>query len=237
MELDTEFLVHLRPHLLNALQGHERAQSSGSGRLSFGEFPDFVLTPDKSYSAKTVVPVLYNGEEVTTMSAILFQPYDGTGDTSTFSLGSLAVPKQWQHDTKPERVLPRAKTGILYEGCFPLFGLKPGLMPLEYIVRPFAISLDELIVDSPDSPTAIVKGWDLGISNENYQILLGSELSLGARVFLTTGTTRGGQRFGDPHVVYNGRNSIQVAGFVGIRDNDNPLINLVANWETPESYK
>ena len=68
-------LTLLREPLENALRGYERLVDSA---FRFSWFGDFVLTPDKPNTARTVVPVLCDEQKVGDLYVILFRPGDGT---------------------------------------------------------------------------------------------------------------------------------------------------------------
>lgn len=210
----------LREPLGQALSGYA-SQYVG---LRFQDFSDFVLTPEKSNSARTVVPVHYNGQFVGDMNVIVFRHGDGTGDTKTYALDDLMILERYRHDTKPGRVIPRSKSGVLCEGFFPLFS-----RTAEGNDILFAASLDELgLVDNRVSFL-----WRLGQIDSDYTRLLQGELSAKPLIYLTVGLSAQGNRIGDPHCVYFSRSIddvLQVVGFLGITDTQNPLLPMSQNW-------
>ncbi len=83
-------LASLRKPLQGALIGYE----SLCRDLKFEEFPDLVLTMEKPNSARTVIPVSYADANTLDMYVIVFLPGDGTGDTNTYQLEQLRLPKR-----------------------------------------------------------------------------------------------------------------------------------------------
>jgi len=191
--------------------------------LGFQEFPDLSLTPNKPNSARTIIPITYAGTKVGNMYAIVFLQGDGTGDNKTYGLDDIIIPAKFKYDEKPERVIPRAKTGIIAEGFFPLFSMNQ----YDYIT-PFAAHLDELTLNKDK---VVVPTFQLGQNEAEY--LRAIDFGL---IQLTTGMDKSGNRFGDPHAIYYGveaYDSVQVVGFLPITDSANPLMNLVNKWKRP----
>src|SRR3989344_5113766 len=209
-----------------ALREYERMLDG----VRFGNFPDFSLTPEKPNSARTVVPVEYEGRKVGDMNTIVFLPGDGTGDDKIYSLDKLVMPDRLRYSEKPQRVLPRKKEGVIFEGFFPLFSIDYMMDPLM-----FTTHLEELTVDNVENPTTIVKAWDLGVERSAWQIMnLG--LNIGPIIKLTTGYDLEGKRFGDPHAIHypiDDTGATQVVGFLAVYGEENPLIRLARDWEIP----
>lgn len=201
--------------------------------LGFEEFPDFYLTPEKPNSARTVVPVRYGSSKVGDMYAVVFLHGDGTGDESTPNkLSNVIIPPEIRHDTKPERVIPRAKTGVIAEGFFPLFSMN------RYgRIAPFTAHLAELTLDDQRTVTPT---WRLGQNRSEYLRAIYGGLNLRPIVQSTVaGTEEDGNRIGDPHSIYYDMDSdsIQVVAFVTIKDIESPLLRLVNKWVRPPRYK
>ncbi len=210
-------LTLLREPLENALRGYERLVDSA---FRFSWFGDFVLTPDKPNTARTVVPVLCDEQKVGDLYVILFRPGDGTGDEGTFKTGDLIVPDRFCYKTKPSRVFPRSKQGVECEGYFPLFSMRDRICFL------YAGSLDLL---SPLNGV-VIKECTLGLGALNYQKVLCEGKPVTPRIELTTGTVKGRYRFGDPHAIHYGVETagvVQVAGFLSVRDRGNPLCEIL----------
>ena len=210
-----------------------------NGAMKFGDFSDLVLMPEKPNTARTIVPVTYEGGAPLDMYAIVFLPGDGTGDTNTYKLGELQVPEYLQYQYKPERVIPRSKKGVAYEGFFPLFSVVNGG------VQMFASSLAELMAQSPEEMaewerifpgSAITNcvrtdGFLGSYPNEFLQKL---EQGFSPQVYFTTGT-KNDRRFGDPHAIHSPWKDgvVQVGGFVAIKDEEHPIRAVTNDWAMP----
>jgi hypothetical protein len=197
--------------------------------VEFGKFDDFSFTPEKPNTARTVVPVLYQGDEVGKIYAIVFAPQDGTGDTNTYTLSQIQLPAQIQH---PERLLPRKKSCIM-EAFFPFFTEYNGA------IFPNTACLDEIVVDKNGGTERAMLLWNLGVSPERFHRSVNDALGNIPHVQLTTGHYRNGERFGDPHAVYcdpiSSFKAIQVVGFLAVDNKDNPLCPLLDKIaEVPE---
>jgi len=202
-----------------------------------GEFQRMSLTPDKPNTARTVIPV-HNEEDdakVGDICAILFAPGDGTGDAKIYSFKSLEVPPEYVHQKMPERVLPRKKICPM-ELFVPFFSIKAG--------RAYhgLASLEELTIDDGDFPKKLLKLFDLGYSVPEYRKELRvppSESDHGPNsvgwLQLTTGYTRSGRKFGDPHAIFDSvPETMQVVGFLSIDTVENPLAKAFDRAEVPK---
>ncbi len=221
MDLTNFDLKALRKPLEDALSAYEVELG-----MRFQDFQDFALTPEKPYSARTVIPVVHKKTKVGDLYALVFQPGDGTGDSKTHRLEDLTIPLEYQHPEKPERVIPRAKTGVICEGFLPLFSLTP-----QGYSAMFAASLEELgLINKTISPL-----WKLGLALPDYSAALREETLAKPQIHFTVGTNLG-KRFGDPHSIYYPKNSeeaLQVAGFLAISQLDNPLMEQAKKWKIP----
>lgn len=208
--------------------------SKYGGMLTFGEFDDFKLTPEKPNTARTAVPVTFDDSHVGGMSVIVFLEGDGTGDENTYTLPMVLIPADLWHNDKPERVIPRAKTGVVYEGCFPMFSITD-----TGFVAMHAAALDELIVTGV--PLTVAPQWRLGQTDSGFKQAIYSGLEILPEVYLTVGPGANDQRFGDPHSVYSGIRAsggpVQVAGFLGIKDQGSPICQIARGWSRPMSYE
>ncbi len=198
-------------------------------KLTFNNFPDFYLTSEKPNFARTAILVSYNQRMIGEMCVIAFLQGDGTGDSKTYKLNELIIPKEMEYSKKQERILPGAKKGIVCEGYFPLFSInKSGREILN------AGCLEELTIKK-DS-LEIAPAWHLGQGEEKYIQALNFGLEKSPEVFFTTGKDSQGNRFGDPHSIYYKikEEAIQVAGFLSIKNEDNLLMNLTKKWILPQ---
>lgn len=225
MNVNTLNLAVLKRPLEDALSAYK--QSIG---MEFKDFPDLTLTPEKPNSARTIIPITYENVKIGDLYVIVFAKGDGTGDAKTYTLDDLIIPKEFQHTEKPERIIPRAKTGITYEALIPLFS-----MTQKGYAAMFAVSLDELgIVDKTITPL-----WKLGQSDSDYSKVLHGEVSADPQIYFTVGESPDGKRVGDPHAIYYNphteiEDALQVVGFLGIGDKNNPLINKIRAKLTPQ---
>jgi hypothetical protein len=207
-------------------------------RLDFGNFPDFQLTPEKGYSAKTVIPVTIDGAKVGDLHTLVFLQYDGTGDTSTYQLGELKIPERYKFGRpKLECLLPRAKTGVICEGMFPLF-----TMLEDGNTNMFASSLEVLSEGGGDWKGWVMNEFGVGLDEEFYIRVIDENWSIKPNVHLTVGQARYRSRFGDPHSIVSGGplqdegRSFQVCGFLTIKDPNNPLLSLANKWAKPYRF-
>ncbi len=218
-------LSTLRKPLEEALSVYE-AQTG----MRFQDFPDLALTPDKPNSARTVIPVTYKTAKIGDFYAVVFVKGDGTGDSKTYKLDDLVIPPEFQHNEKSERVIPRAKTGVICEGFFPLFSIAP-----QGYVAMFATSLDELgIIGKTITPL-----WKLGQNSLDYSKALHDKVPTNPQIYLTVGKSPKGERIGDPHSIYYAmaiEDALQIVGFLGITDPNSPVLDMSKDWKIPPRY-
>ncbi|MBS3124106.1 hypothetical protein J4437_05745 [Candidatus Woesearchaeota archaeon] len=198
--------------------------------LKFSNFSNFVITPEKSYSARTDIPVTYKNINLGNLCAIIFAKGDGTGNSNDYNLSQFISNLFLIYSANPDSVIPRKKEGITYEGCFPLFSVSPiGFKSM------FALSLEILGVDKGE--TKIVSLGKIGQDAETYAKALEDQIDVNLGIYVTTGNTKQGKRFGDPHSIYynpNTPDALQVAGFLAIKEdyflaNDLSLIRELIN--------
>ncbi|MBR9676519.1 hypothetical protein GOV04_00065 [Candidatus Woesearchaeota archaeon] len=199
----------------------------------------FKQIPGKPYTARMSIPATYHGHDAGELVVVAFRPGDGTGDDSVFRPGQLIIPKHYRHKENPQRVFPRKKGGLRAELFFPLFSLYPNGAPFLG-----GVSLEELVVDDPQNPMSLVKGWDLGLPSENYADSVLGHVLIDSMpdIELTTGHVDHspvGGRFGDPHAIYFGApvEMTQVAGFLAIPENRPDLYDLKLHAKMPEQLK
>ncbi|MDP3734543.1 MAG: hypothetical protein Q8R37_04905, partial [Nanoarchaeota archaeon] len=173
MDVNSINLKTLRIPLEEALAAYE--QRTG---IKFQDFPDLTPTPEKANSARTVIPVAYGNARIGDFYAIVFVKGDGTGDSKTYKRDDLAIPLEFQHPEKPERVIPRAKTGVICEGFFPLFSMNP-----QGYTAMFAASLDELSINDK----TITPLWRLGQTDSDYSKALHEKVAFKPQIYLTVG--------------------------------------------------
>jgi hypothetical protein len=206
----------------------------------FQDFPDFALTPDKPNYARTIVPVIYGKKNVGDLYAIVFCPGDGTGDNKTYHAEDLVIPQELQYQTKPERVFPRAKEGVIYEGFFPFFSIKDKKDPSYFTSHLELLTVHTFL----PTPREICNVSELGIKQETeFLDAVKNSKCYKPEVTLTVGNRSfSNSRFGDPHAIYyppikGCGDVIQVAGFLAIKDTDNPFLSVAEDkWNIPVGF-
>ena len=174
--------------------------------------PTLELTPDKPNSARSTTEVSHRGETIGKMSVIAFAPYDGTGDESAYSVHDVTSAPRYVLPISP-KIVPRSKTGIYSEIHLPLTGQFTALPDRDPVL--FAGHLDVLGFDNRYRLITIGR-LGQGLTDFVNALESGSPATPTAR--LTTGYDRRGERFGDPHSVYNGSPvALQVCAFLAIR--------------------
>ena len=192
--------------------------------VGFGNPNHLKLTPDKGYTAITDVPVTRDGREVGNLYIVAFVAGDGTGDDKTYKPSQLVIPSRLKIAKNQKIVFPRDKSETLLEACFPLFSIHNSKCLLN------AVSLEGLTISNKDQEKAkIVTGYKLGVDPRYFNSLLRANRPGESQIIqLTTGYTRGGERFGDPHAIFYpleelNQNALQVVGFLAVREMNNPL--------------
>ena len=175
------------------------------------------------------------------MSAIVFARGDGTGDDKTFKLEDITIPEEYIHDTKPQRVIPRAKTGIVWEGFFPLFSVTPNKQK----IMMYTAALNELGLDENNT---LGKLGQLGLSGEWFERLIEnmddySKLEFIPRpeIYSTTYTRFiDDERVGDPHSIYynkDTKDALQVGGFLAVTNSRHPFLDCLEKLNTETRYR
>ncbi len=182
-------------------------------RIGFGDFRNFSFTPEKGYTARTIVPVAFDGERVGDLYVLLFKPGDGTGDESTYKLSDVdARAVTPQLDKRPgKEVVPRKKH-CPTEIFFP-FG-----SAFEDQMHEGVVNLELLTLDRRKF---VKKEYDLGLNYKTFIELLRSKQLIGPYVQFTTGYHQAdNRRFGDPHSVYFPPLTAGVVQMVGFLEMD-----------------
>lgn len=217
MESKNLDLNSFRENTLEALKIYSEMHGDN---LTFDNFEDYKLTPDKPNSARTVIPAFYLGKPIGDMYAIAFLQGDGTGDQNTYKLDQLKIPAHLQYDQKPERVIPRAKTGIIAEFAFPLFSQHKSKTKL------LASNLNSITISG--NPLTIVEDSYLGLPIEDFIETFIYDTYVCPSVCVTVFTDKKGKRTGDPHCIYFGldyaddkldtKDIVQVVGFLAFKE-------------------
>lgn len=189
------------------------------GVVNFGDHRRLYLTPDKPNTARTEIPVLSNaGDSLGTLYSIAFLPGDGTGNNTNYRTENVIIPDYLKFDKKSEKVIPRVKDCRM-ELFFPFFSAK-GKEAYNGFVSLEEWSLKR--VEDTSHLYEMIKIADLGYREDAVDSVVHSKNSKGEYIQLTTGHTREGKRFGDPHsIIFRDREDnisdmIQVVGFWSI---------------------
>jgi hypothetical protein len=181
------------------------------GKVSFDVdvATDMEWTPEKPNSARSSSTVKHLGEEAATLTIIAFDHEDATGG------GTYKMTDRMHVGTYPrdDKVTPRSKGALHSEAHLTIasfFGGHHGEGPVM-----FAGNMD-LVGFKDETQTKIGLLAFLGQDPYNFTQATFSETDALPTVTLTTGYNEAGERFGDPHAVFNATPLIQVCGFIGI---------------------
>jgi len=183
-----------------------RYQELSQGALTFDldEVGDLALTSDKPNSARSVTDVKSHGASIGKLFVIAFKPEDGTGDESAYKLDDLVMPRRYPALPK---IVPRSKAGTNQEAHMALVSQRIDDVHADQQMYGGAFDLIGL------NGRLIKKIGELG-----HPIDIAAE-DLSPITTLTVGyDPNTGERFGDPHAVYNPNRTVQVAGFLAISD-------------------
>lgn len=181
-------------------------------RAGFGDFRNFCFTSEKGYTARTIVPVSFDGDRVGDLYVLLFKPGDGTGDEGTYKLSEIDARNVTQQlDKQPGKEIVPRKKHCPTEIFFP-FG-----SAFENQMHDGVVHMELLTLDDSNF---VKKEYNLGLDYEKFIELLRGKQSIGPYVQFTTGYHQYDNvsiRFGDPHSVYFPpvtAGVIQMAGFL-----------------------
>lgn len=157
------------------------------------------LTPDKPNSARSEVDASFRGTQIGKMYIIAFKPGDGTGSEVSYQLKDLLVDSPYP---KKICIVPRNKTGVHSEAHLTVVTHK---------------------IDDPHAEPELFAGlFDLlGLKGNTVKKIaeLGrptTQETATPMATLTVGYGKRGERFGDPHAIYNAIQTIQVCAFLAI---------------------
>lgn len=206
-------LTSFQDPIYTALAGYAELSQ---GRVSFDRDAAVQLertTRDvKPNSARSVSTVTHLGKVAGDLYVIVFAPGDGTGDENTYKLAALNT-GMYPRDAK---VVPRSKAAAHTEGHLTIasFNLdRPGADPALFAGNQKLLGLGLGLSDH-----VVVELGQLGQNPVFYQqALAGVGMAAPPSTTLTTGFSREGKRFGDPHAVYNPYpEAVQVCGFLAL---------------------
>lgn len=200
------------------------------GKLTFNLEKASVLepTPDKPNTARSEVKADYGGIVVSKMVVVVFAPRDGTGSEDAEN-GMTVQNLEFGLDMPVDgRCIPRFKLekGIHREIALGLCALDSGTDAEPAL---FANHLQLLTID-PQHPDMVVNGHYLGQPERDMHtsVHYGRDAKLVSN--FTCGENANGQRFGDPHAVFNQSPSIwQVAAFMGFDGTRPRLVDELCN--------
>lgn len=184
------------------------------GRVSFAnnEAVRFVRTPEKPNTARTQTTVKFEGRPVGDMFTIVFAGHDGTGDQNTYKLTDVDT-GVYPQDAK---IIPRSKAATGVEGHLALVSAfedgTPALLAGNLALLGFGDDRLSRITELTRLGQPI-SDFTQSLQGERAQEVPITTLTTGNRGVIETGNLTG-ERFGDPHAVYNPHEVIQVAAFV-----------------------
>jgi hypothetical protein len=184
-------------------------RTEGKVLFDSGNAARLALTPDKPNSARSATTVRHLGKTLGTLYVIAFDFEDGTGDESTYKLASQLDFGFYPSDVK---VLPRSKASLHSEAHLTLASFLPKQPDADPIM--FGGSLELVGFRKPRSLARLAT---LGQSAGEFSHAIFRETQPQPTVTYTTGNHPDtGERFGDPHAVFNSAYIVQVCGFVAI---------------------
>lgn len=141
------------------------------------------------------------------LTVIAFAPGDGTGDTGTYPLHSIDT-AEFPHKSK---IIPRSKVAVHTEGHLAI-----ATWPIDEPQAYPALFAGNQLLLGLHRQRVITEGG-LGQHRTHFQALLaGGELGVPTATY-TVGYDREGERYADPHSVYNPHpEALQVCGFLAI---------------------
>lgn len=198
-------------HLIMTALGEYEELAEGAVTFHPVHAAQLALTPDKPNTARSVTPVWHWGKEAGKLVVIAFEPGDGSGDELTHQLTDLDT-GSYPHASK---IVPRGKAGIHSEAHLTIASV------YEDNFAVYAGNLTELGLSV--GRDTVIKLGELGQSGPEFHRVMANQAAANPTATLTTGYRRalrseaGGERFGDPHAVYNAHPEIvQVCGFIAL---------------------
>lgn len=183
-------------------------------------------TPEKPNTARSEIPVFIDDKEVGTLCSILFCPGDGTGavdEDRGYTINNLIIPKRFQFNEKPERIIPTKKT-CAFEVALPLFSVYENkLIPNEVVLEELSLA---------DNGITVTQIGVLGTDTKKYYQMAENAFAIDQtkpHTYFTVGHRVDGTRFGDPHAIYHNKdfNVMQVVGFLSVETADSPLARIL----------
>jgi hypothetical protein len=213
-----------------ALTRYEEVSEGNDSRVTFDKdtAARLVLTPDKGNSARSVSAVTHLGETVGKLYVIVFANEDGTGDESTYRMTDYLNTGIYPRQPKS---MPRAKAGVHGEAHLTIasqFVAAANTDPVLYAGHLDLVSFNR---------ARLQKLAFLGQSPADFNDALLAGTAEPTATYTVGYDSATGERYGDPHAVFNSRSMVQVCGFVAVTDEMVPRhANMLASLgaEKPE---
>jgi len=208
LEMDLRTRQDVLYSIHSALDGYQQL-TNGKVKFNLNAAAHLNQTPEKPYTARSTSLVEHLGETAGNLTIIVFDEDDATGNESDYELREILPGGNYPLIPK---VVPRKKDGIRSEAHLPIATLLANRDPAV-----FANSLDLIGVDNNGRLTQLAcLGQDPKVLFDAYH---GGRPHLSPAATLTTGfNPYNGERFGDPHAVYNKQPFVQIAGFLALTD-------------------
>ena len=197
--------------IIDALRTYERLVEGGPARAGIN-FPDLEEAaklkriPGKPYSARAGAKVHYGKKVVGDLVVVAFAPGEGSGDESSYKADDLDFD---EYPAVPQ-IIPRSKEGVVAETHLTLVSALAG--EKDSIYPGFGnLSLMGLMGDRIVKLAELGQEVPSGEMPENPD--LRATMTVGRHELLEDGV-RSGDRFGDPHAIYNDwSNMVQICAF------------------------
>jgi hypothetical protein len=186
-------------------------QSDGAVVFDLDGATKLELTPDKPNSARSATPVEHLGEVAGTLYVIVFASEDGTGDESAYKLDDSMLGGGYPLLPK---VVPRSKAGTHSEGHLSIATFFPYAdeEPIMFANHLNLVSFKE---------GRLAQLAHLGQDRYDYvQATFRNTAAEPTATFTVGHNQETGERFGDPHSVFNKEFLVQIAGFLAITDDN-----------------
>jgi len=173
------------------------------------------LTPGRPNAARSKSIVRYLGESAAMLFVIAFSMEDGTGDEACYKLKDHLIGGLYP---RIPRIVPKPKSSVLSEAHLTLASAPPFDLNVDPVL--FAGHLDLIGLKHRE----IRRLSFLGQDGQDFAEALSGKITAEPTVTLTLGTDNlSGERFGDPHAVFNaGCSYNQVCGFIAITNESSP---------------
>jgi hypothetical protein len=177
------------------------------GSYDYDDAHHLELTPDKPNTARSMTSIRRpDGRSIGELVVIAFAPEDGTGDETAYQLSDLNT---GEYPRSP-KVVPRSKKAVPTELHLTIASLDCNTWGAD--PKLFAGNQDLLGLEG----NTVTKLGELGQDRYAFENSLHNDALTLPTVTYTTGYNKGGERFGDPHAVYNPHPVVQVCGFIAL---------------------